>query len=170
MSTAIETPATARPNAPTNARTTVRVSGPFHPARVLTVDFDRLVEALGEVQEPIAREMEGLAAGSDLLLGILHGDLSFGAASPGAPPGADLAGRILALTDTALDFAPRILEQDAYNTLYFGDDNHRASSERLRQTLKLLDYRDDPDVYRDLATRLLAHAPVEDPAAARGLL
>lgn len=162
MITAIENPAAAR--------TTARVSGPAHPARVLTVDFDRFVEALGEVREPVASEMDRLAAGSDILLGIMHGYMHFGAGSPGLPPEADLADRILALTDTALENAHRILEQDAYHVEYQEDEADPGSSERMRQTLKLLDYRDDPDVYRDLATRLLAHAPAEDPAAARGLL
>lgn len=157
----------ARPGA---AHQTLHVSGPADPDRVLTLNFDAFVDALKNVSEPLSGEIDGLAAGADLLLGIMDGALDFGSATPGAPPRATLAERLLALTDGAFEHAHRILEQDGYDTCYLNDAAHEAAATRMRKTLKLLDYREDPRVFEQLADQLRALAGVEDRTAAGELL
>lgn len=149
---------------------TFAVHGTPEPDRVLTVDFSRFVDALAATPDPRTADVAGLSAGSDLLLGIMEGDLVFEKAAPAASAGADLADRILALTDDAFEYAHRILEQDAYNIAYHENEDHKRLCEMMQATLTLLDYTDDAAVFRSACSQLLAREGAEDAAAARELL
>lgn len=150
------------------------VHGPRDPDRVLTVDFDAFVDALAATPDPRVEDMPALSAGADLLLSIMDGDLRFEkaapAAEPAAPTGADLADRILGLTDDAFEYAHRILEQDAYNTYHYENEEHQKMCESMEATLKLLDHSDDDALFEDTCRQLLQMTNAQDAAAARELL
>lgn len=166
----VTTPATGTVPA-SSSRQTITVLGPKDPDRVLAIDFEKFLDGLLRTPEPRAKDLDELSAGADLLLGLADGRTYNCTYNPRAPnPELPLAERILALTDEALDTAHRILEQDAYHTLYFDTEDERVAAERMEHTLKLLDYRDDKDTFEEVCRLLLSRAAAEDPSAATELL
>ena len=146
------------------------VHGPPDPDRVLTTNFDKFVDTLAASPDPRVEDVSRLSAGSDLILGIIDGDLRFGNAAPTVPQDSDLADRILALTDDAFGYAHRILEQDAYNTAYYENEEHQRMCENMETTLTLLDYTEGDTIFRRTCGQLILLEGAEDPAAAKELL
>lgn len=159
------TRATTEPDNPPGAdprpglRVTTRIHGPHDPERILTVDLDELALRVLGAHQPVPADLDRLAAGADLVLEMVNGDSGFGSAAPGTGPADDFADRILALTDEAFEAAQDLILPE-----------YEDQSPELTTQLRILDHRDDPDLWSSLARLFLALEPTEDPQAARELL
>jgi hypothetical protein len=130
--------------------------------RVLTFGFDRFVKELLAVPEPRDEgEIERLAQGADLLLDLTSGEIDLGA--PAGTPG-DLASRVLAISDAALDQAHRILAHEGYEP----PDHYHPDPEgrRLNSLLRLTDHVRDADTFAGVRDAFLKAEPAEDPSVA----
>lgn len=145
----------------------IPVSGGEDPDRVLTLRFDRFVEAAIALPEPDGDdELRTLGRGADLLLGLMDGGADFGTAAPGEP--GDFASSVLALTDDAFDEAHRILAQDPYHHEHFGGAG--AEDDRVGFLLRLLDHLADDGAFCRIRDGLLGAEPAEDASVAGELL
>lgn len=135
------------------------VEGGEDAARVLVVDFDRITDRLSAVPYPEEEDVASLRAGQDLLRGLMDGskeDMDFGRATPGLPPGASFADRVLALTDEAFFAANDILGWDEWQPIH---------GERFTEPLLAAVAEDiTGEAFEAVATSLLGAPAAEDPS------
>ncbi|MDP9477492.1 MAG: hypothetical protein M3R38_17710 [Actinomycetota bacterium] len=132
--------------------------------RVLAFGFDRFVEELLAVPEPRDEgEIRRLGDGADFLLDLTSGEIDLDV--PAGTPG-DLATRVLAISDAALDQAHRILAHEGYEP---PDEYHPdPEGRRLNSLLRLTDHVRDADTFAGIRDALLKAEPAEDPSVATG--
>lgn len=85
------------------------VQGDPDAGRALTLDFDRLIEALLDCPDPDPEDDKGYGPGVDLLLALRDEHTNFGRAAPDVAQNATIADAVLGITDEALDAAERFI-------------------------------------------------------------